>query len=56
MYEGGNKMQYNNMDLLVTKSKEKDVDAFSELMKNCTKDSTAGFLHLFWNEIKKGIG
>lgn len=50
MYEGGNKMQYNNVDLLVTKSKEKDVDAFSELMKNCTKDMYKTAISILMND------
>lgn len=43
-------MQHNNMDLLVSKAKNKDPDAFTELMKNCTKDMYKAAVSILMND------
>ena len=43
-------MQHNNMDLLVSKAKNKDPDAFTELMQTCTKDMYKAAISILMND------
>lgn len=43
-------MQLNTMDLLVMKAKNKDPDAFTELMQNCTKDMYKAAISILMND------
>ena len=43
-------MQHNTLDLLVIKAKNKDPDAFTELMQNCTKDMYKAAISILMND------